>query len=135
MHPTTAPHSPTKVLIIDDSEIDRYTYRRYLEQSIFQYKVLEAKDIKRGLALVEEHSPDCILLDLRLTGDESGFDMLQTLLGDHRPAKRIVIVLTALSSQVYRKGALSLGAIDFLVKGDTDAAALNVAIQHAIGHA
>jgi DNA-binding NarL/FixJ family response regulator len=70
-----------------------------------------------------------------LSGDESGFEMLQALLGDDRPAQRIVIVLTVLGSQVYRTGALSLGATDFLVKGDTDAASLNQAIQHAIGHA
>jgi DNA-binding NarL/FixJ family response regulator len=129
------PITPTKVLIIDDCEIDRYTYRRYLEKPTFQYKVFEAKDTKSGFALVEEHNPDCILLDLRLSGNESGFIVLQALLGDHRPVKRAVIVLTVLSSQVYRSGALSLGAADFLVKGETDGTSLRAAIEHAVGHA
>lgn len=122
----------TKILLIDDSETDRYTYRRYLEKSVHPYEVSEAQDAQSGLALAETLNPDCILLDLKLKSGESGYEVLQKLVGEEAPYKRTVIMLTVVSLNYMKDGALSLGATDFLVKGETDAAALDAAIQRAI---
>jgi two-component system, sporulation sensor kinase E len=127
------PSPPPKILIIDDSETDRYLYRRYLGLSTLSYDVHEAHDKASGLALADELDPDCILLDLKLADHESGYEVLQELVGENRPPKRRVIILTVLSLRSLREGALSLGASDFLVKGETDAAALDLAIRQALG--
>jgi CheY-like chemotaxis protein len=120
----------TTVLIIDDSEDDRYIYRRFLEHGA-QYEVYEATNSQSGLRLAETLSPDCILLDLNLQG-ESGYELLAHLVGLERPPKRTVIILTGLGRQILEQGALALGATGFLVKSKIDAAALDVAIQQAI---
>lgn len=127
------PGNPPKILIIDDSETDRYLYRRYLGLGTLPYEVHEAHDKTSGLARADELNPDCILLDLKLPNGESGYEVLQDLVGEKLPPKRRVIILTVLSLRSLRDGALSLGASDFLVKGETDAAALDLAIRHAIG--
>jgi len=121
----------TKVLIIDESEAERYLIRRDLGLSSLHYQVYEAEDGHSGLALTEEVNPDCILLDLKLP-DQSGFQVLQQLIGDRRPPKRAVIVFTVLSPTSLRDKALSLGAADFLIKGRTDPAGLDRAIRQAL---
>jgi two-component system, sporulation sensor kinase E len=127
----TPGHAP-KILIIDDSETDRYLYRRYLELGTLPYDVHEAHDKTSGLACADALNPDCILLDLKLSNGESGYEVLQDLVGEKSPPKRRVIILTVLSLRSLREGALSLGASDFLVKGETDAAALDRAVRQAI---
>lgn len=127
------PIPPPKILIIDDSEADRYLYRRYLGLGTLPYDVHEAHDKQSGLALTEELDPDCILLDLKLSNGESGYEVLLELVGENRPPKRRVIILTVLSLRALKEGAISLGARDFLVKGETDAAALDSAIREALG--
>lgn len=129
--------SSTKVLIIDDSETDRYIYRRYLEQTSSEYEVHEAQDRATGLALAESLDPDCVLLDLRLDDpsghEESGYVVLRDLVGDDPPPKRPVIMLSVLSWEALQVGARSLGASDYLVKGKTTAATLDEAIRKALG--
>jgi CheY-like chemotaxis protein len=118
-----------KVLIIDDSDTDRFLYRHYLEKH--SYEVHEAPDGETGLKLAEKLNPDCILLDLNLM-EQSGYEVLGHLVGLERPPKRSVIILTGLGQDILKDGALSLGATDFLLKGQTDAAALDMAIRKAI---
>ena len=120
-----------KVLVIDDVEAERYLVRRYLSQSGLKYEVHEAADGQSGLKMAELLNPDCILLDLKLP-DKSGFEVLQELVGQERPPKRTVIIYTVLSPNPLREKALHLGASDFLVKGRTDATALNRAIGQAM---
>src|SRR5215210_4212790 len=121
----------TTVLIIDDSEDDRYICRRFLKHGALQYEVYEATNSQSGLKLAETLSPDCILLDLNLQG-ESGYEVLADLVGLERPPKRTVIILTGLGRHILEQGALALGATGFLVKGKIDAAALDLAIQQAM---
>ena len=124
----------TKVLIIDDSDTDRFLYRHYLEKNAHSYEVHEAADGEAGLRLVDTLNPDCILLDLNLL-EQSGYEVLGRLVGLERPPKRSVIILTGLGQDILMDGALSLGATDFLLKGQADAAALDAAIQKALAPA
>ncbi len=122
---------PLRVLIIDDSEADRYLYRRYLESISPQYDVHEAENGTRGLAMAEQMRPDCVLLDLRLN-TESGYEVLDQLVGLERPPKLPVIILTELAWDALDQGARCLGASGFLVKAKTDPASLDAAIRQAI---
>ena len=119
------------LLIIDDNQVDRHTYRRYLEHASVEYEVHEAEDAKSGLDLVRQLSPNCVLLDLRLN-QESGFEILSEL-AQSQP-RLPVIMLTAASWKPLEQGALSLGAYAYLVKGRTDAETLDRTIREAIGN-
>ena len=78
--------TPVKVLMIDDNEVDRYTYWRYLEQAWDQYEMHEAQDGQRGLTIADDINPDCVVLDLVFPG-EYGLEILQNLVGIERLAK------------------------------------------------
>lgn len=43
----------TKVLIIDDSDTDRFLYRHYVENNAHSYEVHEVADGEAGLRLVD----------------------------------------------------------------------------------
>lgn len=122
---------PIKVLIIDDSETDRYLIRHDLESASTNYDVHEAGNGQVGLALSKQLQPDCILLDLRL-GAESGYDVLNSLVGLERPPKIPVIILTGMAWEELEQGARCLGASGFLVKTRTESATLDAAIRHVI---
>ena len=74
---------PLRVLLSDDSPTDRQIYRRFLEQSATEYLVHEANDGATGLEAAARLQPDCILLDLRLSG-ESGYEVLFALMKPDR---------------------------------------------------
>src|SRR5437660_12052243 len=58
--------TPKLITVIEDYDSFRYSLRQLLE---FEgYEVAEAADGEAGLALLEESTPDMILLDLTLTG-------------------------------------------------------------------
>jgi len=131
--------TPTKILIIDDSETDRYTYRYYLEQASSEYRVFEAEDGPTGLEMAASIDPDCVLLDLRLTdrsgNQQSGYELLPELIGEEGHRKRPVIMLSVLRWDALRHGARSLGASNYLVKGLTTPVALDRAIREALAGA
>lgn len=119
------------VLIIDDNEVDRYTFGRYLRERSAEYDVHEAADGTTGLDLVASLNPDCVLLDLNLA-EQSGFEVLNVLAGDDACPKVPVIMLTGLRWDALKAGALGLNATDFLLKHETDATRLDEAIQRAV---
>lgn len=119
-----------KILLIEDDEADRYTYRRYLEIGGGRYEVHEAFDAQSGLDLIPKVQPDCILLDIKLP-DASGYEVIDHLV-ETASTTCPIIVLSVLSEKVYEEGALSLGAAKFLVKGKTDAVTLHHAIQESL---
>jgi CheY-like chemotaxis protein len=121
----------TKVLIIDDNEVDRYLYRHFLEQRSSGYEVHEAEDGERGLVMIQQVNPDCVLLDLRLRS-ESGYEVLRAIVGDEPPPKRPVIMLSELGWTAFARGARSLGAYTYLVKSKTNAELLSRTIREAI---
>lgn len=121
-----------KVLIIDDSEVDRYTFRRHLQQTSPDYELHEAADGKTGLDVAAAIQPDCVLLDLKLQ-EQSGYEVLYQLVGMESPPKLPVLMLSALGGDALKRGAEMLNASGYLVKNRTDAAALDRAIREAMG--
>lgn len=54
----------TLVLIAEDDEAARFFYRHILSRANFD--VIEAVDGAQAVALLQQHSPDILLLDMRL---------------------------------------------------------------------
>lgn len=65
-----------RVLIIDDSEIERYSLRQFLSSSTFE--VIEASGGYDGLRLARQSHPDLIFLDLAMP-DVHGLEVLKML--------------------------------------------------------
>ena len=60
---------PLHILVIDDSEDDRLLYRRALQKSRdVLYHITVTDYGEAGLEALEQHRPDCILLDYSQPG-------------------------------------------------------------------
>jgi len=99
------------LLVIDDEDSVRYSFRRVFEGDAVQ--VLTAPTAADGLKELRALKPDVVVLDLQLP-DRSGlqvFDEIQAL-----DAKRPVIFITAHGTTDTAIEAMKRGAFDYLVK-------------------
>jgi two-component system nitrogen regulation response regulator GlnG len=101
----------SKLLVIDDEESVRYSFRRVFESEGVQ--VLTAGTAAEGLEQVSEQRPDVVVLDLQLP-DRSGLEVFQEIkaLDPRRP----VIFITAHGTTETAIEAMKGGAFDYLVK-------------------
>lgn len=100
----------TKVLIIDDNEGLIDLFQRYLINH--RYRVVSARDGTEGLRLAQELSPDVVILDVMMPG-EDGWEVLQHL--KTRPStQQIAVVVCSIFHDP--ELAFSLGASEFLPK-------------------
>ncbi|GAB5521003.1 MAG: hypothetical protein RhofKO_32540 [Rhodothermales bacterium] len=110
--------TPRTVLVIDDSDEDRQTFRRALLAHPSQrFKVYDALDVETGLAFMDARNAlpiDVVLLDLHLPGLD-GLAFLQTLSARDGFVHVPVIVLTG-SATYTLNNALQAGAQDFIQK-------------------
>lgn len=104
---------PARVLVIEDSELDRLWLRHKLPDGAIE--VVEAADGLLGLEICGADPPDLILLDLGLPFCD-GFEVLRRLKADRRTAEPPVIVVSATSDPSEKARALDLGAVDFVTK-------------------
>ena len=104
---------PRRLLLIEDSELDRLILRQRLENELIQ--VVEATDGLAGLDLCRRDPPDLILLDLGLPGHD-GFEILRRLEDNPDTAAIPVIVISATVDPSTRVRSLDLGAVDFVAK-------------------
>src|SRR5215207_9810828 len=83
---------PVTVLVVDDTEANRYAIRRILEKAGFA--VLEAETGGAGLRLLAEARPDLVVLDVQLP-DMSGYAVCQRIKGDAATAAVPVLQISA----------------------------------------
>ncbi|MBF0462003.1 MAG: response regulator [Magnetococcales bacterium] len=101
----------TVVLVIDDEQYLRDTFRKYLEH--LQYVVLVAENGRTGLALFAREKPDLVLTDLRMP-DMDGLAVLTKIRNDSPDTPVIIVSGKGEVDDVI--GALRLGAWDYLSK-------------------
>jgi DNA-binding NarL/FixJ family response regulator len=116
---------PISVLIVDDHPVVRRGLRVLLEVAGGIEVAGEAGDGGTALALAAEHTPDVILLDLKLPGLD-GIAVLGALKA--RDSKARVLVLTSATEPALASLALRSGAAGVLYK-DVDPDALVRAIR------
>lgn len=120
---------PIRVILIDDSPIIRLGLRSALEDCADIAIVGEAGNVADGIAAVDQHQPDIVLLDLHLP-DRSGLVACRELMKGHPRLK--ILVLTSSSNERHVQEALSAGARGYLLK-DNDGAALANALRTVAG--
>ncbi len=108
----SAPMRPLRVLVIDDSAMNRRVLSGLLSAIPPVQVVGTAADGEEALRLVNERTPDLITLDLEMPRMD-GFTFLRLLMAS-RPTPVVVISSHDGRESVFR--ALELGAIDFVAK-------------------
>ena len=99
-------------MIVDDEEAARYGMRRAL--TTLGYNITEAGSAETARALLKQHEPDLLLLDVNLPG-MSGLDFLRELQSGNGNAP-LVIIVTAHGSERMAVEAVKAGAHDYLSK-------------------
>ena len=97
-----------RVLIVDDEAPARRYLRRLLEAAADIHVAGEAATLEQARALIREHRPDALFLDIELTAG-TGFDLLEGL-----EAPPAIVFVTAHSD--YAARAFDVAAVDYLLK-------------------
>jgi len=103
-----------RVLIVDDQSLVRAGFRMILEAEGDVEVVGEASDGAEALEAAAEHSPDVILMDVRMPNVD-GLEATRRLLEGRSEGPRILI-LTTFDLDEYVWEALHAGASGFLLK-------------------
>ena len=104
---------PLLVLVVDDSVTVRKVTSRLLERN--GMNVLTAKDGIDALAVLEEHTPDLMLLDIEMPRMD-GFEVAIQVRSDPRLMRLPIIMITSRTGQKHRDRAMAIGVNDYLGK-------------------
>ena len=111
-----------KTLIVDDEALARRGLKHRLQQAGDVLIIGEAKNGREALAMIREHQPDLVFLDIQMPG-MSGFDVVRELGSGEVPA--IVFVTTF---DEFAIKAFEANAVDYILKPIEDAR-LQAALQ------
>lgn len=101
------------VLIADDEPSMRLLVRATIESD--QYQVLEASDGDQAWAMIQEHRPSVVLLDVQMSG-RTGLEVLAMVRGDPSLDATCVIMLTAKALKADVEMGITAGADLYLTK-------------------
>lgn len=104
----------TKVLVVDDHPLFIDGVRAALTGAPGLEVVAEAHTLAEARALVDQHEPDVVLMDLSLP-DGSGIDATRELVAQHPGVRVLVITMSADDDAVV--AAMRAGARGYVVKG------------------
>lgn len=128
----TMSQSDRTVLIVNDSLLERTTYRCYLqEETSFAYTIWEAESTEAALQLCSRKIPDSIVLDYLLP-DRDGLEFLvelTTSIGKNCPP---VIMLNDRGNEAIAIRALKAGVEDYLIKSEITPECLRCVTRTAI---
>ena len=102
------------ILIIDDNDSFRGSFRDLLSQHFPAMHIEEAADSKASLRKITKHPPDLMFVDIELAG-ESGLDLARKIRSVHDATT--IAILTNYDLPEYRDAAKDCGANYFFSKG------------------
>ncbi|AZL76009.1 Hpt domain-containing protein [Pseudomonas oryziphila] len=108
-----APRRALLVMVVDDSVTVRKVTSRLLERH--GMSVLTAKDGVDAMALLEEHRPDVLLLDIEMPRMD-GFEVATRIRRDERLKQLPIIMITSRTGQKHRERAMAIGVNEYLGK-------------------
>ena len=80
------------------------------------HELLEAVDGESGWETAVSQQPDFILMDLRLPGEMTGFELTRRIKAHPDLAHIPIVALTAYGNDIAEEKALAAGCADFLTK-------------------
>jgi DNA-binding NarL/FixJ family response regulator len=102
-----------KIVIADDHELIREGVKKIIRACADMRIAGEAADLARTIALVEQHQPDVVVLDISLPGHE-GLEGLTEL--RRRFPAQCVVMLSMYGEERYAVSALRAGAAGYITK-------------------
>ena len=102
-----------RILIAEDNEKNIKLFRDVLQLS--GYETLEASTGEQAIELATRHTPDLVLMDIRLPGTD-GLEALRRLREDERTADIPVVALTAQAMAGDRERFLEAGFNGYISK-------------------
>ncbi|WP_453993422.1 response regulator [Bacillus nitroreducens] len=115
----------TSIVIIDDHQLFREGVKRILDfEPTFQV-VAEGDDGSQALALLEQHNPDVVIMDINMP-NLNGIEATKQLIDTYPDTK--VIILSIHDDENYVTHALKTGATGYLLK-EMDADSLVEAVK------
>jgi diguanylate cyclase (GGDEF)-like protein len=107
------PEVQYRILVIDDKPDTGQFARSWFDSDT--YEILDARNGKTGLAMIDSKPPDLILLDLHMPGMD-GIAVAKRLKQNTRTQSIPIIVLTANRNLDAKVSAFDIGAEDFITK-------------------
>src|SRR5262249_46187751 len=102
------------VLIVDDEEPVRRTFREWLAEANLGCRVLTAEDAEAALKQANEHTIDLAILDWALGAGDDGLQLLQDLYLFNPDVAAIMV--TGFANQATPLDAMRMGVRDYLDK-------------------
>jgi len=102
-----------KILLIEDDKDQILLYQTKFELEGFDF--VSAENGTKGLEKAEKEKPDIILIDLLMAG-MGGIEVLEKLKQNPKTKDIPAMIVTNLDKQELAQKAMSLGALDFIVK-------------------
>ena len=103
----------TKILIVEDNEMNRDMLSRRLERKGYEIEI--AVDGEEGLSMMRNNKPDLVLMDMGLPVLD-GWDATTQAKADPEISNIPIIALTAHAMETDKQKALDCGADDFDTK-------------------
>ena len=103
----------TTILLVDDQELLRMGFRLVLNSQPDLEVVAEASDGRDAVTLAARHTPDIVLMDIRMP-DVDGVAATREIIASGSASR--IIILTTFDLDEYAYAALRAGASGFLLK-------------------
>ncbi len=102
------------ILIVDDEESVRRTFREWLEGAGFKCRILTAADAETALVQANQHTTDLAILDWNLGAGNDGLQLLEDLYLFNPDV--VAIMITGFAHQATPLDAMRMGVRDYLDK-------------------
>ncbi len=120
-----------RVLIIDDSDLDRYVLRQHLKN--MPLAIAEEKAGRPGLSRASQSRPDLIFLDLTMP-DMTGFEVLDELKRRPETMDIPIVVVTSRALSTHEKDRLSVQCAALISKGNLSESVAGEAVRHILNN-
>jgi len=118
------------ILLVDDDAQDRAAVRQALEESHSIAMLSEAETVEQGMALLNQHRYDVMVLDYRMPHAD-GIEMVLQLRERPDLGKTAIVMMSNSDDENVALKCLHAGAQDFMQKGEITAPKLRRSILHA----
>ena len=119
----------TKILLVEDNEMNRDMLSRRLQRKGFE--VLIAVDGEEGVSMAKSEKPDLVLMDMSLPKID-GWEATRQLRAEESTRELPVIALTAHAMAGDREKYLAAGFDDYLTKPIVDEGVLFDSIERCL---
>ncbi len=128
--PTFLPADISRVLVVEDDEVD-FRHARRLLHEVFgsDLKLDWAQGVESAIDYVNTGDHDVYIIDYHL-GGQTGLELMNELASPHRSG--VVIFLTGIESPQVDRTIARAGASDYLIKSEVTAALLERSIRYGL---